>query len=95
MSSTVTKVDEDKVKEMIGSTDFLLIQGASEDQLKLLRFGKSGNIDFYSLEGGDFKVTLYLKNTKTLEYNGEVNLNQLSEWIFSNTLSTVVALSSN
>lgn len=55
---------------MIGSNDFLLIQGASSEQLKLLRFGKSDKVEFYSISGEEMKITLHLKNTKTLEYSG-------------------------
>lgn len=52
MSSSIPSITEDKVKELIGSTDFVLIQGASSDQLKVLRFAVTkGGVSFYSIEG--------------------------------------------
>ena len=95
MLAEIHKIDEEKLKELIGSKDFLLIQGASADQLDLLRFGQSDLVDFYSLDGGDLKITLHLKNTKTLEYGGKLNLGELSEWITTNTMSSLVAMSNN
>ena len=94
MQSEIKKVDENQIKEFIGSQNFLLIQGASEDQLKFIRFGKVEGVEFYALDGADFKVTLYLKNTKTLEYTGSVDLKELSSWVFANTMSNLVTMSS-
>jgi protein disulfide-isomerase-like protein len=89
-------ISEDKVKELIGTTDFLLIQGASEEQLKFLRFAKADKeTNFYAIKGGDFKVTLYLKNTRSLEYNGELKLKDISSWVFQSTLSALIALKDN
>lgn len=78
MRAEILKIDEEKLKELIGSKDFLLIQGASADQLDLLRFGQSNLVDFYALEGGDLKITLHLQDTKTLEYGGKLDLGELS-----------------
>ena len=96
MNIEIKTITEPKVKELIGSTDFLLVQGASSDQLKFIRFAqKEGGVQFYSLEGGDFKIILYLKNTKTLEYDGKVNPQELSSWIFQSTLNAFTTLSNN
>ena len=96
MTSGIEQISDEKVKELIGSTDFLLIQGASNEQIKLLRFAQTdGGAKFYSIEGSEFKVVLHLKNSKILEYNEDLDLKALKNWVFLNTLSPVVALSSN
>lgn len=71
MLAQLPSITEDKVKELIGTQDFVLIQGASSDQLKVLRFIvlKEG-LDFYSIDGSEFKITLYTKKGKTADYNG-------------------------
>ena len=52
LGAEVEKISEDKVKELIGNTDFVLIQGASAEQMKTLRFVKSlGGIEFYAIDG--------------------------------------------
>lgn len=95
MTSQIQTVSEDKVKELIGTADFLLIQGASEEQLKFLRFISLQDIDLYAIEGSEFKITLHLKNTRTLEYTGDVSINDIANWAFQSTITSVVALSSD
>ena len=56
---------------------------------------RSDLVDFYSLEGGEFKITLHLKSTKTLEYGGKLDLGELSQWVTSHTMSSLVAMSNN
>ena len=96
MAKDVPDISEEKVKELIGSTTFLLIQGATDDQMQLLRFAQSdGSIDFYQLKGGDPKITLYLKNSKTLDYTGELKPGPLSAWTLENTIGSLIPLSNN
>jgi len=81
---------------MIGSNTFLLIQGATDEQMQLLRFAHSSDsTDFYQLKGGDLKLTLYLKNSKTLEYTGELKPAPLSAWVLENTIGSLVPLANN
>jgi hypothetical protein len=94
LNAEVTPVTEQELKELIGTKDLLLIQGASRDQLKLLKLAKGvSTIDYYALEGGDFKITLYLKSSKTLEFTGETKIKEIAEWITLNTLGHLTALS--
>lgn len=96
MSSEISKVTEEQVKELIGSADFVLIQGASSEQLKSLRFAKAlGSTEFYAIDGEDFKITLHLKNSKTFEYTGDITIKNLAEWAIQNTLGSLVALTGN
>lgn len=93
MEAEISKISEDELKELIGNTNFVLIQGATSEQLKSLRFIKSlVDTDFYAVEGGDFKITLHLKGSKTFEYSGEVNLQELADWTITNTMGSLVAL---
>lgn len=93
MSAEISKVTEDQLKELIGSADFVLIQGATSEQLKSLRFTKAlGTTEFYSIDGEDFKITLHLKNSKTFEYTGEIKIKELAEWALQNTMGSLVAL---
>lgn len=96
MNSEISKVTEEQVKELIGSADFVLIQGASSEQLKSLRFAKAlGSTEFYAIDGEDFKITLHLKNSKTFEYTGDITIKNLAEWAIQNTLGSLVALTGN
>jgi len=88
-------VSEDNLKELIGTENLVVIQGASKELLKSLAFAQQiGETPYYAVEGDNLKITLYLKNSKTIEYNGEVNIKDLSNWVFSLTLGHLVALSS-
>lgn len=81
---------------MIGSADFVLIQGASSQQLQSLRFAEAlGGIKYYAIEEGEFKITLHLKNSKTFEYGGAVNIKDLAEWALHNSMGSLVALTSS
>lgn len=93
MESEIVKISEEELKNLIGTTDFVLIQGATSEQLKSLRFAKAlGGTEFYGLEGGDFKITLHLKGSKTFEYTGEVTIKALADWTVTNTMGSLVAL---
>lgn len=96
MSKELPEISEEKVKELIGSTSFLLIQGASDEEIQLLKYAQpEGSVDFYQLKGGDRKLTLYLKNSKTVEYTGEIKPAPVANWVIENTIGTLVALSSD
>jgi hypothetical protein len=75
--------------------NLVVVQGASKDQLKNLAFAQqNGDTPYYAVQGGDFKLTLYLKNSKTIEYSGEITIKDLSDWVVQQTLGHLVALSS-
>ena len=94
VSSEVKQITEDQLKELIGTVNLVVVQGASKEQLKSLAFAQQiGDTPSYAVEGGDLKVTLYLKNSKTIEYNGEITIKALSDWVVQQTLGHLVALS--
>lgn len=96
MESEITKITEEELKGLIGTTDFVLIQGATSEQLKSLRFVKSlGGPEYYAVEGGDFKITLHLKGSKTFEYTGDITIKALADWTITNTMGSLIALSGN
>ncbi len=86
---------EGNLKELIGTENLVVVQGASKEQLRSLAFAQQiGETPYFAVEGDNLKITLYLKNLKTIEYNGEVNIKDLSNWVVSQTLGHLVALSS-
>jgi hypothetical protein len=88
-------VTEGNLKELIGTENLVVVQGASKEQLRSLAFAQQiGETPYFAVEGDNLKITLYLKNLKTIEYNGEVNIKDLSNWVVSQTLGHLVALSS-
>ncbi len=79
---------------MIGTENLVVVQGASKEQLKSLAFAQQiSSIPFYAVGGDSFKLTVYLKNSKTIEYTGEVDIKEVSNWVTQQTLGHLVALS--
>ena len=71
----------------------MVVQGGSKEQLKRLAFAQQiSNIPFYAVAGEAFKLTAYLKNSKTIEYTGESGIKEVSNWVTQQTLGHLVAL---
>ena len=72
LKNEIVEVNEEQVKEKIGSENFLLIEGVNAEELKVLKTAKLvDELPYYLLAGGDKpKVTLYLKSSKSFEYTG-------------------------
>lgn len=50
LSAEISAVSEQELKELIGTEDLLLVQGASKEQLKLLTVARGmSKINFFSL----------------------------------------------
>jgi len=94
IKAEIKQITEDDLKSLIGTENLVVVQGASKEQLRSLAFAQQiSNIPFYAVEGGDHKVTVYLKNSKTIEYTGEVSIKDISDWVTQQTLGHLVALS--
>lgn len=94
-SSKIASLTEVELKEKIGSKDFLLIQGASTEQLKVLEIANfvDQSVPYYSLSEGEYRITLYLKkDSKILDYSGNVNVKELTAWALQNSLPSIVPL---
>lgn len=50
-------------------------------------------VEYYNLANGDYKVTLYLKDSKTVDFTGELNVTSLTKWTRESTLPIIVPLS--
>jgi hypothetical protein len=88
-------LSESEIKEKIGSEDFLLIQGASAEQVKILEIAKfvDKSVPYYSLPEGEYKITLYLKkDSKILDFSSNLTVKELTSWTLQNSLPTVVQL---
>jgi len=53
-----------------------LIQGATPEQLLILEVANAidSTVEYYSLSSEEAKITLYLKNSKTLDFAGELSV---------------------
>lgn len=95
-TSKISSLSEAEVKDKIGSEDFALIQGASPEELESLKIVKflHEDMQYYNLEGseGDLKITIHLKNSKTFEYTGELNVQAIKKWAISSSTSALVGL---
>jgi thioredoxin-like negative regulator of GroEL len=94
LNSKIATLSELEVKEKIGSEDFLLVQGATEEQLKVLQIANAVDttVEYYLLPAGESKLTLYLKNSKTIEFTKELTVKALTKWTRESTLPIVVPL---
>jgi Thioredoxin-like domain len=93
----MTILSENEVKQKIGSEDFLLIQGASAEQLKVLEVANFVDkaVNYYVIAEGEPKITLYLKkDSRTLDYTGELTLTDLVAWTIDASSPPVVFLDS-
>ncbi len=96
-TSKIEGLTEEQVKEKIGSEDFLLVQGASAEQLQTLEVANFVDeaIKYYSLAEGEYRVTLHLKkDSKALDFAGELSVKDLTAWTLQNSLPVVVPLNS-
>jgi protein disulfide-isomerase-like protein len=96
-TSKIEALTEVQVKEKIGSEDFLLVQGASAEQLQTLEVANFVDeaVKYYSLADGEYRVTLHLKkDSKVLDFTGELNVKDLTAWTIQNSLPVVVPLNS-
>lgn len=74
--SEVKTLTEGEIKDKIGTEDFLLIQGASSEQLKVLKVANfvDNSVQYYHVSAGQFKITLHLKNSKIFDFVGEFDV---------------------
>jgi hypothetical protein len=96
-TSKMGVLSENELKEKIGSEDFLLIQGASPEQLKLLEVANFVDkaVSYYLIAEGEPKITLYLKkDSRTLDYTGQLTLTDLVAWTIDASSPAVVFLDS-
>lgn len=96
-TSKIVAITENELKEKIGSEDFLLIQGASADQLKVLQVANfvDAAVEYYSIAEGEHKITLYLKkDSKILDFTGELSVKGLTTWTVENSSPSLVPLDS-
>lgn len=96
-TSKIEALTEEQVKEKIGSEDFLLVQGASAEQLQILEVANFVDeaVKYYSLPDGEYRVTLHLKkDSKALDFAGELTVKDLTAWTIQNSLPVVVPLNS-
>lgn len=94
-TSKIASLSESEIKEKIGSEDFVLIQGASAEQLKVLEIANfvDESVPYYSLSEGEYKITLYLKkDSKILDFSGELGVKELTAWTLENSLPILVRL---
>lgn len=94
-SSKIAVLSEAEIKEKIGSEDFLLVQGASPEQLEILETANfvDTSVPYYSLLEGEYKITLHLKkDSKVLDFTGELSVKELTAWTLENSLPVLVPL---
>lgn len=96
-ATKIVSITENELKDKIGSEDFLLIQGASAEQLKVLEVANfvDAAVEYYNIAEGEHKITLYLKkDSKILDYTGELSVKVLTTWTVENSSPSLVPLDS-
>jgi protein disulfide-isomerase A1 len=94
-ASKIVTLTENELKEKIGSEDFLLIQGASAEQLKIIEIASfvDVSVEYYNVVEGEFKITLHLKkDSKVLDYTSNLTIPELTKWTVENSAPTFVPL---
>lgn len=75
----------------------MLIQGASAEQLKVLEVANFVDqaVEYYSIAEGEYRITLYLKkDSKILDFTGELSVKVLTTWTVENSSPSLVPLDS-